>query len=81
MLPPVNLQPPEPIAVGDNQASNLKQWKKVWQRYEISAKKDDVVRLSILLSVIGEDAVKAFDTFVWKESQKEDTAKDVNQIC
>ena len=81
MLPPVNLQPPKPIAVGDNLASNLKQWKKVWQRYEISAKKDDVVRLSILLSVIGEDAVKAFDTFVWKESQKEDTAKDVNQIC
>lgn len=46
------MQPLKPIAVGDNLASNLKQWKKVWQRYVISAKEDDVVRLSILLSVI-----------------------------
>ena len=65
MLPPVNLQPPKPIAVGDNQASNLKQWKKVWQRYEISAKEDDVVRLSILLSVIGEDTAKDVNRICW----------------
>lgn len=40
-----------------------------------------VVRLSIILSVIGEDAVKAFDTFVWSENQKEDTAKDVAKFA
>ena len=52
----------------------------VWQRYEIAAgiyKQEDLVRVSTLLSVIGEDAVKAFDTFVWSEGQKEDSIKDV----
>lgn len=80
MLPPANLPPPKPLVVDDNLASNWKQWKKVWQRYEIAAgiyKQADLVRVSTLLSVIGEDAVKAFDTFVWSEGQKEDSIKDV----
>lgn len=57
-----------------------KQWKKVWQRFEIAAginKQEDLVRVSILLSVIGEDAVKAFDTFVWSEGLMEDSITDV----
>ena len=33
--------------------------------------------MSTLLSVIGEDAVRAFDTFVWSEGQKEDSINDV----
>lgn len=48
--------------------------------YEIAAgiyKQADLVRVSTLLSVIGEDAIKAFDTFVWSEGQKEDSIKDV----
>ncbi|PFX12592.1 Transposon Tf2-9 polyprotein [Stylophora pistillata] len=80
MLPPENLPPPKPLIVDENLASNWKQWKKVWQRYEIATriyKQEDLVRVSTLLSVIGEDAVKAFDTFVWSEGQKEDCIKDV----
>ena len=48
--------------------------REVWQRYEIAAgiyKEEDLVRVSTLLSVIGEDAVRAFDTFVWSEGQKD----------
>ena len=32
---------------------------------------------STLLSVIGEEAVKAFDTFAWAESQSENKITDV----
>lgn len=66
--PPANLPPPKPLVVDGNLESNWKQWKKGWQRYEIAVgiyKQEDLVRVSTLLSVIGEGAVKAFDTFVW----------------
>ena len=81
--PPANLPPPKSLVVDDNLASNWKQWKKVWQRYKIVMgiyKQEDLVRglrVSKLLAVIGEDAVKAFDTFVWSEAQKKDSIKDV----
>ena len=64
----------------DNLPSNWKQWKKVWQRYETATgicKPDDLVRVSTLLSVIGEEAVKAFDTFAWAEGQSETKITDV----
>ncbi|XP_015748461.1 PREDICTED: two pore calcium channel protein 1-like [Acropora digitifera] len=63
---PANLPPPKSLVVDDNLASNWKQWKKVWQRYEIVMgiyKQEDLVRglrVSKLLAVIGEDAVKAY---------------------
>lgn len=70
MLPPANFPPQKPLIVDENLASNWKQWKKVWQRYEIAAgiyKQDDLVRVSTLLSVIGEDAINMFGRFVWSE--------------
>ena len=79
-LPPMNLPPPKPLVVDDNLASNWKQWKKVWQRYEIATginKQKNLVRVSTLLSVIGEEAVKAFDTFAWSEGQNENSITDV----
>ena len=75
MLPPANLLPKPPV-VDDNLASNWKQWQKLWQWYEIAAgiyKQDDFVPVSALLLVLGEDAVRAFDTFVWSKGQKKDT--------
>ena len=48
--------------------------------YEIATriyKQEDLVRVPTLLSVIGEDAVKAFDTFVWRKGQKKDSIKDL----
>lgn len=76
----MNLPPPKPLVVDDNLASNWKQWKKVWQRYEIATginKQENLVRVSTLLSVIGEEAVKAFDTFAWSEGQNENSITDV----
>jgi len=32
-------------------------------------------------SVIGEDAVKAFDTFVWSEGQKKDMFTKFDEYC
>ena len=65
-IPPANLPPPKPLLMDENLASNWKAWKKSWCRYEIATgiyKQETVVRVSTLLSVIGEDATKAFDTF------------------
>ena len=76
----MNLPPPKPLVVDDNLASNWKQWRKVWQRYEIATgiyKQENLVRVSTLLSVIGEEAVKAFDTFAWSEGQSENNITDV----
>ena len=36
--------------------------------------------MSTLLSVIGEDAVKTFDAFVWSEGQKEDSIVSKRKI-
>ena len=80
IVPQMNLPPPRLLAVDDNLASNWKQWKKVWQRYEIATgicKQEDLVCVSTLLSVIGEEAVKAFDTFAWAEGQSENKITDV----
>ena len=80
IVPPMNLPPPRLLAVDDNLASNWKQWKKVWQRYEIATgicKQEDLVCVSTLLSVIGEEAVKAFDTFAWAEGQSENKIRDL----
>ena len=74
------LPPPKPLIVHDNLVSNWKQWKKGWQLYEIAAgiyKQEYLIRVSTLLSVIGEDAARAFNTFVWSEDQKEDSINDV----
>ena len=80
IVPPMNLPPPKPLVVDDNLASNWKQWKKVWQRYEIATgicKQEDLVRVSTLLSVISEEAVKAFDTFAGAEGQSENKIRDL----
>ena len=80
IMPPANLPPPKPLVIVDNLATSWKQWKKIWQRYEIAAgiyKQSDLVRVATLLSVIGEDAVQIFDTFTWREGEQDDKMKDV----
>ena len=73
-MPPANLPPPKALVMDDNVATNWKAWKKVWSRYEIATgifKQEPLVRVSTLLSVIGEDATKAFDAFEWGEAEDE----------
>jgi len=80
LITPMNLSPPKPLVVDDDLASNWKQWKKVWQRYGIATgicKQEDLVRVSTLLSFIGEETVKAFDTFARAEGQSENKITDV----
>ena len=71
-MPPANLPPPKALVMDDNVATNWKAWKKVLSRYEIAtgiSKQEPLVRVSTLLSVIGEDATKAFDAFEWGEAE------------
>ena len=66
LMPPSNLPPPKALVLDDNVTTNWKAWKKVWSGYEIAtgiSKQDSLVRVSTFLSVIDEDATKAFDAF------------------
>ena len=40
-------------------------------------KEEDLVRVSTLLSVIGEEAIKAFDMFAWGEGQSKNKITDI----
>ena len=79
-MPPSNLPPPKALVLDDNVATNWKAWKKVWSRYEIAtgiSKQDSLVRVSTFLSVIGEDATKAFDAFEWREAEDDTNIEHV----
>ena len=71
-MPPANLPPPKALCFDDNLATTWKSWKQAWKRYEIATgvhKQEGIVRVSTLLSIIGEDGVKAYDTFSWNEGE------------
>ena len=79
-MPPSNLPPPKALVLDDNVATNWKAWKKVWSRYEIAtgiSKQESLVRVSTFLSVIGEDATKAFDAFEWGEAEDDTNIEHV----
>jgi hypothetical protein len=53
-----------------NVAENWRKFRSSWGNFEIAAgfsKKDDAVRVALLLSVIGEDSVELFETFEWSD--------------
>ena len=79
-MPPANVPPTKPLVMDDKLASNWNAWKKAWTRYEVATgvnKQEQLVRVSTLLSVIGEDAKKAFDAFEWGETEDDSTIEDV----
>jgi hypothetical protein len=72
-VPPSNIPPPKLLVFDDNIAISWKTWKRAWKRFEIAAgvyKQDVFVRVSALLSIMGEDGVKTFDTFTWGELRR-----------
>ena len=80
MAPPVNIPPPRPLLMDNNLSTNWKQWRKVWQRFEIATgifKQEDLIRVATLLSVVGEDAAKVYDTFTWSDDENEQCIEDV----
>ena len=69
-----NIPPPKPLNINDKSAySLLKSWRKTWTRFEIATGIDEAAekkRVCTLLSVIGEDAVKVFETFQYAEGPR-----------
>ena len=79
-IPPANIPPLKPLVFDDNVATGWKTWKKAWNRIEIATgvyKQDGVVRVLTLLSIIGEDGVKTFDTFIWGEGESDENIEHV----
>ena len=64
--PPANIPPPRPLLMDNNLSTNWKQWRKFWQRFEVATgifKQEDLIRVATLLSVVGADTAKVYDTF------------------
>ena len=79
-IPASNLPPPKALIFDDNLTTAWKSWKTAWKRYEIATgvhKQEGIVRVSTLLSIIGEDGVKVHDTFTWNEDENAD---DISQV-
>ena len=79
-IPPSNLPSPKALIFDDNLTTAWKSWQTAWQRYEIATgvhKQEGIVRVSTWLSIIGEDGVKAHDTFTWNEDKNAD---DISQV-
>ena len=67
-MPLVDLLPPKVLCFDDNLATTWKSWK----HYEIATgmhKQENIVCVSTVLSIIGKDGVKAYDTFTWIEEE------------
>ena len=71
----------------NNLATNWNAWKKAWTRYEVATgvnRQEQLVSLN-MLSVIGQDATKAFDGFELGETQDDSKTEDVlakfNEYC
>ena len=74
-IPLSTLPLPKALIFDNNLATAWKSWKQAWQRYKIATgvhKKEDIVRVSTPLSIIGEDGIKAHGTFTWRDNEKPD---------
>ena len=85
---PANLLPPKPQVMGCKFGNQLENVEKSLSRYKIAtgiAKQSVLVCVSTLLSVIGEDATKVFNTFQLNEGENEEDPQSViakfNQYC
>ena len=71
MAMPLGLPPPEPLKILDgNTAQKWKKFKQKWDNYEVAtgvAGKEQSTRVATLLTVIGEEAVDVYNTFIWDE--------------
>ena len=75
-----NFMKPKPLNINDKSASSLwKSWRKTWIRFDVAIGVDGAAekkRVCTLLSVIGEDAVKVFETFL-REGESDERLADV----
>ena len=77
----VKIPAPKTLNINDKSASSpWKYWKKTWERYGIATgiyETGNKKRVCTLLSILGEDAVKVFDTFEYGDGESEDSIHDV----
>ena len=73
-------RPPEPLSLDGNVADNWRRWN---QRFELfmtasdSETKDNKVKVAILLSSIGPDALELYNTFDWAEGENKNDYKHI----
>ena len=75
---PINLNPPKPLCLTGNLADNLKTFKQAYNIYMTASglsEKPAKRRGNILLHLLGEEAVKLYNGFVFEAGQEEDPAQ------
>ena len=75
---PINLNPPKPLSLTGNLADNFKTFKQAYNIYMTAtglSEKPAKRRGNILLHLLGEEAVKLYNGFVFEAGQEEDPAQ------
>ena len=76
----VKIPAPKTLNINDKSASSpWKYWKKTWERYEIATGIYETGNKKRVLSILGEDAVKVFDTFEYGDGESEQAVSAVHQ--
>ena len=75
------IPPPNSLQLDDvNVASNWRTWKTAWENYELAtgvAAKEENIRVATLKAVIGEEANKVFETFVFTDNENKKKFKPI----
>ena len=65
------LKPLDPMNLSGNVSDNWRKWKQRWNLYKVASgvnEKNEDIQCAIFLHTIGEDALRTYDTFVFKKS-------------
>ena len=77
-----NLKPPENLCLQGNLKENFRKFKQQFQIYMTASgltEKDDVVKSSTLLHIIGTDSLEIFNTFTWEEDGDDEKVDKILQ--
>ena len=78
--PIAGITPPGHLKVRDNLAQNWKEWKQLWQAYEVVARLDrepDAYRIATFITCLGAEALKIFNGLTYEASGDE---KKMNKV-
>ena len=77
---PSNFRPPEALSLEGNVKENWRIWKQKFENFMIASekdKKDDKVKIAMLLNLIGEESVERFNQFEYTAGEDPEKYDDV----
>ena len=76
-------KPLDPMNLSGNVSDNWQKWKQKWNLYKVASgvnEKNEDIQCAIFLHMIGEDALRMYDTFVFTIEEKNQIAPLVQKF-